>query len=178
MTALSVLKFNTPEGADQALGTLQGMQKQQLIQVVDAAVVKWPKGAEAPKTKQSFSTTGAGALTGTFWGMLFGLIFFMPFFGAAIGAAMGAITGAMSDYGIDDDFIKNSRDKVTEGTSALFLLSTNAVLDKVIAGLKDLHPELISSNLSAEQEAKLRAAFGDDETPETAPETAEGKATA
>ncbi len=161
MATLSVLKFDNLKGADQALATLQSLQKQQLIEVIDAAIVSWPPDAKGPKTKQSFSTTGAGAMGGMFWGMLFGLIFFIPILGAAIGAGMGALMGSLSDYGIDDDFIKASRDKVTPGTSALFLLSANAVLDKVIDPLKALNPELITSNLSAEQEGKLRELFSD-----------------
>ena len=67
---------------------------------------------------------------GAFWGMLFGLIFFIPFFGLAVGAAMGALMGKFNDYGIDDNFIKQTRAKVTEGTSALFLLTSGAVMDK------------------------------------------------
>ena len=70
---------------------------------------------------------GVGALQGAFWGMLFGLIFFVPFFGLAVGAAMGAMAGKLTDYGINDDFIKQTREKVTEGTSALFLMTTQAV---------------------------------------------------
>ena len=108
---------------------------------------------------------GAGALGGAFWGMLFGLIFFVPFFGLAIGAAIGALAGHFSDYGIDDKFIEQTRSKVTEGTSALFLLTQNAVMDKVVEPLKALKPELISTNLSKEQEDQLKAAFGEEETP-------------
>ena len=51
------------------------------------------------------------------------------------------------------------RDKVTEGTSALFLLSSGAVLDRVASAVKDMQFEIISTNLSAEQEAELREAF-------------------
>jgi uncharacterized membrane protein len=173
MATLSVIKFDNPTAADQALNTLQGLQKQQLIEVQDAAVVSWPADAKAPKTKQAFSTSGAGALAGAFWGFLFGLLFFIPIMGLAIGAAMGAITGALSDYGIDDDFIKKSRDKITPGTSALFLMSANTVIDKVLPELQNLNPELITTNLTAEQEAKLREVFTEHETGK-----AEGKTTA
>jgi uncharacterized membrane protein len=64
----------------------------------------------------------------------------------------------MSDVGIDDDFIKATREKITPGTSALFLMSSDAVQDKVKAAFGDSghRPELIQSNLSAEQEAALR----------------------
>jgi uncharacterized membrane protein len=92
--------------------------------------------------------------------MLFGLIFFIPFFGLAVGAAMGALSGKFADYGIDDNFIKQTREKVTEGTSALFLLTSGAVLDKVAEAVKGQKFEIISTNLSAEQEAQLRAALG------------------
>jgi len=91
--------------------------------------------------------------------MLFGLIFFVPFFGLAVGAAVGALSGKMADYGIDDNFIKQTRDKVTEGTSALFLMTTGAVQDKIIEQLKGMQFELIASNLTKEQEDQLKAAF-------------------
>lgn len=161
MATLSVLKFNTPEGAEQLLGKIQELQKQQLIQIQDAAIVTWPVGAKKPKTKQLQSMTGIGALQGAFWGMLFGLLFFIPFVGLALGAAMGALAGHFADYGIDDKFIAETRSKVTEGTSALFLLTSGAVQDKVAEALKGTQAEIISTNLTKEQEDKLREAFGE-----------------
>jgi uncharacterized membrane protein len=68
----------------------------------------------------------------------------------------------MADYGIDDNFIKQSRDKITEGTSALFLLTSDAVQDKVLDELKGFKFELISSNLTKEQEEQLKAAFAEE----------------
>ena len=94
--------------------------------------------------------------------MLFGLIFFIPFFGLAVGAAMGALGGKMADYGIDDNFIEQTRSQVTEGTSALFLLSDKVVMDKVVAELKGLEFELIASNLTKEQEEQLMVAFAEE----------------
>jgi uncharacterized membrane protein len=163
MSTLSVLKFHTADGAKQMEGTLLALQKQQLITVQDAAIVTWPQGAKKPKTEQLNSMAGAGALSGAFWGMLFGLLFFVPFFGLAIGAAMGALAGKFNDYGIDDNFIKQTQDKVTEGTSALFLLTTGAVLDKVVEATKGQSFELLSTNLPKDKEAELRAAFGEEE---------------
>jgi len=49
----------------------------------------------------------------------------------AIGAAVGGIRGSMKDVGIDDDFVKTVQANVTPGTSALFVMSSDAVLDKV-----------------------------------------------
>lgn len=158
---MTVLKFATPGGADRMIETLQGLQKQQLITVLDAAVVTWEQGKKKPKTRQLHNLAGAGALNGAFWGMLFGLIFFIPLLGLAIGAAMGALTGSMADVGIDDNFIKDVRGQVTEGTSALFLLTSGAVQDKVVDAVKGQPFELIASNLTKEQEDKLMAAFAE-----------------
>ncbi len=159
MATLTAVKFSTPEGAGQMLTKIELLQKQQLIKIQDGAIVYWEVGKKKPQTKQLNDLAGFGAMQGAFWGMLFGLIFFVPFFGLAVGAAMGALSGKMADYGIDDNFIKQAREKVTEGTSALFLLTSDAVQDKVLDELKGTNAEVISSNLSKEQEEQLKAAF-------------------
>ena len=162
MATLSVLKFNDPSGADRVLLALQGMQERQLITLQDAAVVTWPEDRKKPQTRQMSSMGGAGALGGAFWGFLFGLLFFIPVLGMAIGAAMGGLSGALVDVGIDDDFIKTVREKVTPGTSALFALTSGATEDRVIEELKQFDFEIISTNLPEEQEQKLREAFGEE----------------
>jgi uncharacterized membrane protein len=164
MATLTVFRFETEFGAEQAVEVLEKLQKQQAIQVHDAATIRWPYGSKKPKTKHLSHMAGKGALDGAFWGTLFGMIFFVPFVGMAIGAAMGALGGKFEDYGINDDFIKSIRTKVTEGTSAVFLLTSGGVLDKIVEATKSLPRfELISSNLSDEQEASLRSAFASEE---------------
>jgi uncharacterized membrane protein len=160
MATVTVLKFPTPEGATNALSQVQNLQSQHLIKLHDAAIVSWPVGKKSPRTRQLVDLVSPGALSGMFWGMLFGLIFFAPFFGMAVGAAFGALGGAFRDYGIDDEFIKRVRSQVTEGTSALFLMTSDAVLDRVADAMKNVKFEIIATNLSKEQEHKLREAFG------------------
>ncbi len=161
MATLTALKFPTAQGAETMLSTLENLQKQQMIQIEDGAIVTWPAGAKKPKTKQLHDMTGAGALGGAFWGMLFGLLFFIPFLGLAVGAAMGALMGHFAHYGIDEGFIDQVRTKITPGTSALFLLSSGAVVDRVAEAVKGQQFEIIQTNLSKEQEDKLRADFGE-----------------
>ena len=163
MATLTAWKFDTPEGAARAESVLVGLSKQELIQIHDAARVEWRDGAKKPKTHQSTSLTGAGALGGAFWGMLFGLIFFIPLLGLAIGAGMGALMGSMGDVGIDDAFIKRMREEIKPGTSALFVLSSGAVVDKVREAFTGQDMTLVETNLSHEQEDKLREVFFEDE---------------
>jgi uncharacterized membrane protein len=72
---------------------------------------------------------------------------------------MGALVGSFADVGIDDKFIKEVRSKVTEGTSALFLMSSGAVADRIAPAVEGREFEIIATNLSKEEEEKLRAAF-------------------
>jgi uncharacterized membrane protein len=159
MATLTVWKFDAPESAQQVEQTLLGLQKLELITVVDAATVSWPESAKKPRTKQLTDLVGAGALSGSFWGLLFGLIFLMPLLGAAVGAAAGALGGKLTDVGIDDDFIDSVKSQVTPGTSALFLLTQDEVLGRVKEAFPAEHAALIRSNLDREQEARLREVF-------------------
>jgi uncharacterized membrane protein len=74
----------------------------------------------------------------------------------------GAFGASLADLGIDDNFIKQTKDKVTEGTSALFLLTSDATTDKVAEQMKKLDFEIISTSLSQEEENQLKAAFSED----------------
>jgi uncharacterized membrane protein len=161
VATLTVWKFEDAEGAEKAVATLESLAKQQLVTVHDAATVSWPVGARKPKTRQMHNLTAGGALGGSFWGLLFGLIFFVPLLGLAIGAAMGALAGSLKDVGIDDSFINRVRDEITPGTSALFAMTSDAVIDKVREAFQGRHAELVSTNLSQEQERALQEVFAD-----------------
>ena len=159
MATLTVLKFPEADGADRMISRLEQLQKMAMIKIEDAAVASWPAGPRKPRTSNLSNLAGMGALDGAFWGLLLGMIFFVPLFGAAMGAAMGALSGSFADVGIDDGFIKQVRESVTEGTSALFLLSSDAVRDRVKEAVEDIDFELITTNLPKEEEDKLREAF-------------------
>jgi uncharacterized membrane protein len=158
MSTLIAIAYPDETTARAALGTLGDLQKQQLITIDDAVIAK--NEGDKIKLDQGMSLTGAGAAGGALWGGLFGLIFLMPIAGMAIGAATGAIAGKLSDYGIDDKFAKEMGARVTPGKAALVLLVRSATTDRVVAEMKkhQFGGELIQTNLSAEDEAKLVAA--------------------
>jgi uncharacterized membrane protein len=134
--------------------TIHYLIKEELIDLKDVAVViRKPDGKI--KVKQATNLVGAGAFGGAFWGMLIGLFFWAPWLGLAVGAIDGAITGAMSDYGINDDFIKEVGATFKPGGSALFLLIAKWTEDKVLERLKKFneqsseHPFLTKMNKSS-----------------------------
>jgi uncharacterized membrane protein len=161
VATLTVWKFPGAEDATAAVQTLESLQSQGLIKIHDAAVVEWETGKKKPKTRQLSNLVGAGALGGAFWGLLFGLIFFVPLLGLAIGAASGALGGSLADAGIDDDFIDSVKKSVTPGTSALFVMSSDAVQDKVRDAFAGTNAELLHTNLSDAEEQALRDTFAD-----------------
>jgi uncharacterized membrane protein len=79
-----------------------------------------------------------------------------------VGAAAGALSGMLTDTGIDDGFINRVRDEVTPGTSALFVLTSGAVLDRVQEAFAGQDMHLVHTNLSRDQEEKLLSAFAED----------------
>jgi uncharacterized membrane protein len=66
----------------------------------------------------------------------------------------------MSDYGIDDDFIKEVSETIEPGHSALFLLVKDVTPDKVLDEITKYDATVMRTSLSNEDEAKLRSAFG------------------
>ena len=161
MAALTVWQFDTTDGAERAEKILLRLAAEGDIDVLDAAIVSWAPGQNKPSTRRLTDLTGERAGWGALWGFLFGLLFFVPLLGTAVGAGIGALAGHFAETGIDRDFIREVQEKVTPGTSALFLLSANAAMGRLKMEFVGLHPELISTNLSEEQEQRLREAFSD-----------------
>jgi uncharacterized membrane protein len=166
MATLTVWKFDSADGAAESLTTLKRLQKQQLVELQDAAIVTWAADAKKPSIRQLHNLVGVGALGGAFWGSLFGLLFLVPLLGLAIGAGIGAYVASTADVGIDDTLVKQLRDKIGPGTSALLLLTSSAVTDRVLEEMQDQRgdADLIESNLTREQEAKLRKTFAQEPT--------------
>ena len=159
-SSLIVLAFDNDTAAFEVRDKLIELQKANLITLADAAVAVRSADGKV-KIKQVVDLTASGALGGSFWGLLAGILFWMPLMGMAVGTLLGAISGSMSDYGVNDEFIKDVAEKIEPGHSALFLLVVDATADRVIDEIKTWNPHVLRTNLSKDQEAKLREAFGE-----------------
>jgi uncharacterized membrane protein len=162
MSELIVLAFDNEDGALQMRDRLLDIQKQRMLQLADAAIVVRRQDGKV-KVKQLTDLVGSGAFGGAFWGLLIGLLFAVPWLGLAVGAAAGAAIGGLTDYGVDDKFIKKVGNTIQPGHSALFLLIHTGDLATWLDKLKEFEPTVLQTSLSQEDEAKLRAAFGAEE---------------
>lgn len=70
MATLTVWRFESASGADDATAVLKELASKQLIIIQDAATVRWDEGKKKPKTHQLNNLAGAGALGGASWGHL------------------------------------------------------------------------------------------------------------
>jgi uncharacterized membrane protein len=160
MSDLVVIEFPSEEKAEEVRKKLFDLQKEYLIELGDAVIaVKQPDGHI--KLNQLFSTTAVGAAGGAFWGTLIGFIFLMPLAGAAIGAASGALSGKLTDFGINDDFMREASASLQSGNAALFLLIKKMTTDKVLEDLKGVGGKVLRTSFDNEKEAELQKALAD-----------------
>src|SRR4051794_30708024 len=131
MATFTVWKFDDPEGAQHAATILKGAQSDGLIKVIDHAVVTWPVGESRPTSTHSNEDKWRGAGWGAFLGGLVGMLFFMPVIGAGVGAAIGRWTKSAEDTGITKEQLERIRSEITEGTSALFVVTEQGNLDRL-----------------------------------------------
>lgn len=166
MSDLVAITYPDINQAQKTLDTLKGMVVEHLLELDDAVyVTKDGNGAVDLHQMVNLPAAGAatGGATGALWGTLIGLLFLSPLAGAAIGAAVGAGTGAiagkMSDYGIDDNFVKELTAHMPPNSSAIFVLVRNVTVDKVVPEISKYGGTVLRTSLSDDAEERLRAAL-------------------
>jgi uncharacterized membrane protein len=160
MTAFTVWKYDDPEGAARAASVIESAEQDGLVKIVDHAVVSWPAGADRPATKHGRDETKRWTGWGALWGLLFGAMFALPVLGIAAGAATGRLLKAQEGLGITDEQLGRIRSEITEGTSALFLVTDEADLDRLGERLHGWHSRLLETNLTAGERKILMETVG------------------
>jgi uncharacterized membrane protein len=158
MSNLIAIAYPDEGTAGQVATTLRDLQKEHTIKFDDMVVAVRQDDGKL-KLRQSFGTAGAGAAGGALWGGLIGLIFLMPLMGMAIGAAAGGAAGAMTDYGIDDKFMKDLGERLAPGGAVLFVLVRESTPDKVLPRIAQYGGEVVHTSLSADAEQALQEAL-------------------
>ena len=162
MSNLIVVAYPDEQRAADVMAALQRLQKEYLIDLEDAVYVVRDREGKL-SLHQSQNLAAAGAAGGALWGMLFGLLFFIPLAGIAIGAGTGWLVGKLSDYGIDDAFVKQVSDNLKPGTSAIFAVVRRSTPEKVLPELSRFGGTVLHTSLSKDAEDRLRAALSGQE---------------
>ena len=169
MSALTVWKFDNPEGAEKAAKQLKRAAKDGLLTIVDLAVLSWPEGEETPDLQHVRDSRRKGAGWGALWGVLGGALFLVPVLGAAVGAGVGALAKATDGTGITQEDLERIRLEIVPGTSGLFLVTQDADLDRLGERITLHNSNVISINLSPAAESLTKETLEAPDSP-AAPE--------
>lgn len=127
-------RFRSTEGADDAVLKLKQLDSQDLIDVQDVAVLRWPLHATAPTAQEHVTDEGSKVTS--------------------------LISRLRGSGRIDTMMIESVKGDMTPGTSAVVVLSTAAVVDTVAKAFQGQPIELVRSDLSVPEQDRLREAFG------------------
>ena len=172
MSELVCIAFKDSGTADHVLIELQSLESEYVLDLEDAVVVVRDKNGKV-HLKQCVDVFGGatahGVALGVLWGGLMGLLFMNPLAGLlgslAGGAGGGAISvaasefGLLSDYGINDNFIRALGRTISPGTSAIFLLIRNVDGEKLLEKCSKYEGTILKTSLSKENEDRLRKAL-------------------
>jgi uncharacterized membrane protein len=131
-------RFTGTEGADDAVLRLKQLDGQELIDVQDVAVLRWPQYASQPSAQEHVTDEGS---------------------------RVSSLVSKLRHASIDGSMIESVKGDMTPGTSVLMLLSSDAAVDTVAKAFEGQGMELVRSDLSVQQQDRLRAAFSDPAPP-------------
>lgn len=170
MSELIIIGYDDEDTADRVLRELVALERDYLVDLEDAAVIRRDKKGKLHVTTPAHHAAAWGALSGLFWGTVIGLLFLFPLapiVGVA-GGLMGAALGSASDLGTKDDFKRRVQDLVQPGTSAILMIVRKATPDKVLEALKPYGGTVLRTSLTHGAEQRLmKALHGDDPTSAT-----------
>lgn len=132
-------RFGNTEGADDAVFRLKQLDSEDLIDVQDVTVLRWPLYATAPTAQEHVTDKGS-----------------------KVSSLLARLTGTGR---IDTMMIESVKGDMTPGTSAVVVLSAATVVDTVARALHGQPMELVRSDLSVPEQDRLRAAFGTPRAP-------------
>ncbi len=158
MSDLVAIVYPSEATAEDVRQRLIKLQKEYLISINDAVIAVKTDSGDI-KLNQLVNTTAMGAISGSFWGLLVGVLFLNPIIGVAVGAASGAIGGALTDFGINDAFMKELSATLKPGNAALFVLIKNMTADKVLKEIQDTGGVVLKTSLDETKEKVLRDAL-------------------
>lgn len=165
MSDLIIIGYDDEDTADRVLRELVALERDYLVDLEDAAVIRRDKKGKLHVTTPAHHAAAWGSLSGLFWGTVIGLLFLFPLapvVGVA-GGLMGAALGSASDLGTKDDFKTRVQDLVQPGTSAILMIVRKATPDKVLEALRPYGGTVLRTSLSHDSEQRLmKALHGDD----------------
>jgi len=161
VTELVAVVFDTPDGAEKALKDLKRAEKEKVIGIINAAILKKDeKGKisyhETAETKDLRNKSLIGGGTGALLGLLGGPGGWL--ITTVVGAAIGGMISAFTDKGIPNEDLKDLANTLNTNTSTIVALVEHKWVNDLIDAFADYTAEVVKYELSEEISASLNQA--------------------
>jgi uncharacterized membrane protein len=159
MATLFALLYPDQLTGEKAQERVKGLEEAGFLTVLDSAFVTKSKDGDVKQHGQS-NPARSGAVKGLVMGAMVGAIFAVPVVGIAAGTLSGLAIGRRQDRGADKDFAAfatSVSDALTPGGSAILLLASSEVPERVREEFAPLGGRVMSTDLSDERIAELQA---------------------
>jgi len=124
-------RFAGTEGADSAVMRLKQLDDQDMINVVDVAVLRWPEYASEPTMREHVTQEGGKVST---------------------------MVRKLQRATIDGSMLDSVKSDLHPGTSAMVLLSSDANIDAIVHAFEGQPLELLRTDMSVPEQDRLRQA--------------------
>ena len=161
MSDLIVLTFDNDEEATQVMETIKGLRKEAFINLDDTAVVVKDKDGKLHVKNEVDRGIKLGAGVGSLLGLFIGMLFGGPIGAMLLGGAGGALVGKLVDMGVDQQFVKQLKEELEPGSSALFLLVRDAHANAALAALRPYKGTVYHTTLGPDAEQELQRVLKD-----------------
>jgi uncharacterized membrane protein len=125
-------RFPGTEGADSAVVRLKQLDSEDLINLVDIAVIRWPEYATQPMTLEHVHEQGS---------------------------KVSSLVRRLQHPVIDGSMLESVEGDLLPGTSAVVVLSSDGEIEAIVHAFEDQSMELIRSDLSVPDQDRLRLAI-------------------
>lgn len=160
MTTLRAWSFRSDLAAQRVARALAGPSAE-VAAVDDAAIISWPRDRRRPVAWQARDLSTEHRLSGAFWGLLFAQLFLLPICWERPPIwDSDRRDDTLAYLGLDDRFVNAVRAEVVPGTSALFVLDSDATGETIDRQLPD-DVHRLQVVLNEEQAGRIHAAFDD-----------------
>lgn len=156
MSNLIVLVFDNDEEATQVMDAIKSLRKENFISLDDTAVVVKDADGKVHVKNEIDRGIKLGAGIGSLMGLFLGMLFGGPVGALLLGGAGGALVGKLTDMGVDQKFVKQLKEDLPPGSSALFLMVREAHNNAAMAALRPYKGTVYHTSLDAETEAELQ----------------------
>ena len=152
-----VAAFRTEDAAGTALKQLKQAQRERLIHIEDAAVLRKDADGKLHLHETGDLSGGKGAVIGGVTGAVVGLLAGPVGWAAGIGALIGGLGAKLRDSGFPDDRLRRIGEGLTPGSSAIIAVVEHTWVDTVVRELQQEGADIATERIERDIADQLNA---------------------